>query len=165
MYIKINNNSVLGIYEPYKIPKLKKTISILRKKSKEYQIGDLYILVTINEDKKIFLENSFLFDGAYEFPPRIPLGEFKVKFKNTFIYSELIYKNKYFNNNNISYSNEYPIFRGSMLEWDNCPRRKDCFIFDYYSPEQFYILNKIIIEWTNKYYNKTNKYIFIRELI
>ena len=160
-YIKINNKSVLGIYEPYKIPKLNETISILRKKSKEYQIGELFILVTINENKRIFLEKNFLFDAAYEFPPRIPLGEFKVKFKNTFIYSELIYKNKFFNINNISYTNEYPIFRGSMLEWDNCPRRNDCFIFDYYSPEQFYILNKIIIEWTNKYYNKTNKYIFI----
>ena len=160
-YIKINNKSVLGIYEPNKIPKLNETISKLRTKSKEYEIGELFILITFNENKNIFSEYIYLFDGAYDFPPRTGLGEFKVKFKDTFIYSELIYKALLFNINNITNKKDFQIFRGSMLEWDNCPRRKDCFIFDYYSPEQFYILNKIIIDWTKKFHNNTNKYIFI----
>jgi len=160
-YIKISNKSVLGIYEPNKIPKLNETISILRTKSKEYEIGDLFILTTFNENITIFSEYIYLFDGAYDFPPRTGLGKFKVKFKDTFIYSELIYKNLLFNINNITNKNNFQLFRGSMLEWDNCPRRKDCFIFDYYSPEQFYILNKIIIDWTKKFHNNTNKYIFI----
>jgi lipopolysaccharide biosynthesis protein len=48
-----------------------------------------------------------------------------------------------------------------MLEWDNCPRTRPCYSFDYYSPEQFYMINKIIIEWTKKNYNETNQFIFI----
>ena len=48
-----------------------------------------------------------------------------------------------------------------MLEWDNTPRISTGRIFDNYSPEQFYMLNKIIVEWTSKNYNKDNKFIFI----
>jgi len=88
-YIKINNKSVLGLYEPNKIPKLKKTIQIWRKKAIEYEIGELFILVRLNTD---ILNKYELFDGAYDFPPRNGF-HYKVKFKNTFIYSELIYKN------------------------------------------------------------------------
>ena len=48
-----------------------------------------------------------------------------------------------------------------MVEWDNCPRMNNCEIFDYYSPQQFYIFNKIIVDWTNKHYNKDFRFIFI----
>ena len=159
-YIKINEKPVLGLYEPTKIPKLNETLTIWRKKSKEYGIGEIFILVSINEDKKAIEKNIQLFDGAYDFPPRISFGNYKVKYKNTFIYSELIYKNILFQFNNTN-KNDFQIYRGSMLEWDNCPRVKSCFIFDYYSPEQFYMANKIIIEWTKKTYNNSNRFIFI----
>ena len=82
-----------------------------------------------------------------------------IKFKNTLSYTGLLYKNIYLNN--IIDTEKIPIYRGSMLEWDNCPRTTNCVIFDYYSPEQFYILNKIIIEWTKRNYNKENRIIFI----
>ena len=48
-----------------------------------------------------------------------------------------------------------------MLEWDNCPRRKNCKLFDYYSPQQFYVFNKNIIEWTKNHYYKDLRFIFI----
>ena len=48
-----------------------------------------------------------------------------------------------------------------MLEWDNCPRRRSCTIFVHYSPEQFYMINKIIVEWTKKNYKKEDRFIFI----
>ena len=48
-----------------------------------------------------------------------------------------------------------------MLEWDNCPRIKTCTIFDNYSPEQFYMINKLIVKWTQKNYRKENRFIFI----
>lgn len=49
-----------------------------------------------------------------------------------------------------------------MLEWGNSPRiGKLGTIFKKYSPEKFYILNKIIIEWTKANYNKTNRFIFV----
>jgi len=87
------------------------------------------------------------------------LGDIIIKYKNTLLYTALIYKNIYLNNN--IDTKKIPIYRGSMLEWDNCPRTTNCAIFDYYSPEQFYILNKIIIEWTKRNYNKENRIIFI----
>ena len=157
-YIKINNKPVLGLYEPFKIPNLNETIKIWRMKLKEFGIGEIFILVCINGNKIDEIQKLELFDGAYDFPPRNLLGDLKVKYKNTFIYNGLIYNNFTFNNIN---ENNFKIFRGSMLEWDNCPRVKECSIFDYYSPEQFYILNKMIIKWTRKHYNRDNRFIFI----
>ena len=157
-YIQINGKRVIGLYEPRKIPKLNETINIWREKSKEYEIGEIFILVCIHDNQLEELQNTKLFDGAFDFPPRNSLGQFYVKFKNTLIYSELIYKNIGFNNSN---ENDFPIFRSSMLEWDNCARIRPCYSFDYYSPEQFYMINKIIIEWTKKHYNKENQFIFI----
>jgi len=37
-------------------------------------------------------------------------------------------------------------------------------IFSYYSPEKFYMINKIIVEWTKQNNNKENRFIFINEL-
>ena len=159
-YIKIDNKPVLGLYEPFNMPNLNETIRIWRKKSKEYGIGEIYILVCINNKKIDKIGNLKLFDGAYDFPPRNLFGKFKIKFKNSYIYSysQLIYKKFFFNEIN---KRNFKIYRGSMLEWDNCPRIKKCSIFDYYSPEQFYIINKIIINWTQKHYNKEHQFIFI----
>ena len=49
-----------------------------------------------------------------------------------------------------------------MLEWDNSPRYRKGMIFEYYSPEQFYMVNKIIVEWTKYNYGKENRFIFIK---
>ena len=49
-----------------------------------------------------------------------------------------------------------------MLEFDNSARKKKEFvIFQNYSPEQFYMLNRKIIEWTTAKYNNANRFIFI----
>ena len=157
-YIKIKNKPVLGLYEPFYIPNLNETIRIWREKSKEYGIGEIFILVCINNKKINKILNLKLFDGAYDFPPRnLFLNKFKIKFKNSFIfiYNQLKYKKINFNQKN------FKIYRGSMLEWDNCPRIKNCYFFDYYSPEQFYLINKMIVKWTQKHYNKDNQFIFI----
>lgn len=160
-YIKINERRVIGIYKPFNIPKLKETLTIWKQKSIEYGIGEIFILVTINKELKKIKKNIQLFDGAYDFPPRIPIRKYKIKFRNTFIYSEAIYKNNLFLFNNTN-KKDFQIYRGSMLEWDNSPRVNTSFIYDYYSPEQFYRFSKIIIEWTKKNYNNSNKFIFIK---
>jgi lipopolysaccharide biosynthesis protein len=46
-YIKIDNRPVIGLYEPFDIPQLKKTIKIWREKSLEYGIGGIFILVCL----------------------------------------------------------------------------------------------------------------------
>ena len=157
-YITINKKVVIAIYEPNKIPKINRTITIWREKSREYGIGEIFVLACIHDDQLEDIKNTKLFDGAYDFPPRNSLSKYYVKYKNTLIYSELIYKNIKFYNN---YSNDFPIFRSSMLEWDNCARCMPCISFDYYSPEQFYMINKIIMDWTKNNYNKTNQFVFI----
>ena len=152
-YIKIINKSVIGIYEPFKIPNITKMISIWRKKSIDYKIGELFILVCLNHYSINSIKSLNLFDGAYDFPPRnIEFPE-----KNIF-YKTLIYKNIKFYN----ITNDFFLFRGSMLEWDNTARRgNSSVIFKEYSPEKFYILNKILIIWTKTNFNNTNKFIFI----
>jgi lipopolysaccharide biosynthesis protein len=160
-YIKIENRPVIGLYEPFYIPQLNKTIKIWREKSIEYGIGNIFILVCLSNHKINKIQDIKLFDGAYDFPPRNKIKNIRLKYRNTniFLYSSLIYKNIYLNN--IIDSKKLPIYRGSMLEWDNCPRKRSCNIFDHYSPEQFYMINKIIVEWTKKNYKKENRFIFI----
>lgn len=46
-YIKIDSRPVIGLYEPFDIPQLNKTIKIWREKSLEYGIGDIFILVCL----------------------------------------------------------------------------------------------------------------------
>jgi len=41
-----------------------------------------------------------------------------------------------------------------MLEWDNSPRTIFRSVFDYYSPEQFYMINKIILNGQEKIIKK-----------
>ena len=159
-YIKVNGRPILGIYEPNKIPNLPKTIQIWRKKSIELGIGEIFILICINDGKIQDFQNFNLFDAAYEFPPRTSFQKHRIPNKRTLIYAEVLYNSYYFNDTNINIS-KLPFFRGLMLEWDNCPRNKYGAIFDHYSPEQFYMFNKIIIEWTNKHYNKDLRFIFI----
>ena len=162
-YININKKPVLGLYEPSKIPNLQNTISIWREVSRELGIGEIFILISINNNKTQDFQGLNLFDASYEFPPRNSFKNGKLYKKETLIYSELLYNFRNFNESSLNLK-KFPFFRGTMLEWDNCPRKKDCVIFSHYSPEQFYIFNKLIIDWTFKNYNKDLRFIFINYL-
>ena len=70
-YIRIDNKPVIGLYEPKKIPNLRKTIEVWRQSSKEYGIGDIFILICINERIIYEFNDLNLFNAFYEFPPRI----------------------------------------------------------------------------------------------
>ena len=159
-YITINKKPVIGLYEPKKIPHLKSTITIWREYSREIGIGEIFILISINNRNVEDLQNLNLFDASYEFPPRNYYNKDRILKKKTHIYSLLLYKSRDFNEMNLNLT-KFPFFRGTMLEWDNCPRKKKCVIFEHYSPEQFYIFNKIIIDWTRKHYNQDIRFIFI----
>ena len=52
-YIKINNKPALGIYEPNEITNLNEMIKNFREKSKEYGIGEIFILVCLKQMKQI----------------------------------------------------------------------------------------------------------------
>ena len=138
-YITIYKKPVIGLYEPQKIPKLKSTITIWREYSREVGIGEIFILISINNQNIEYLQKLNLFDASYEFPPRNSFKNDRIFKKATYIYSQLLYKSRDLNEINLNLT-KFPFFRGTMLEWDNCPRRKNCVIFEHYSPEQFYIL-------------------------
>ena len=159
-YIKIEDKPILGLYEPNKIPNLRETMDIWREKSRQYGIGDIFILICINNNKTQDFQNLNIFDATYEFPPRNSFQNHRIANKHTFIYSELLYKSRDLNEEKADFK-RLPFFRGSMIEWDNCPRMNNCEIFDHYSPEQFYIYNKIIVEWTKNHYYKYLRFIFI----
>ena len=154
-YIKINGKYVLGLYEPFKIPNLRDFISIWREKSKEYGIGELYIIVTLNTNKIENIEKQKLFDAAYQFSPRDSFNYLIKSTHNLYLYTAILYKN-------FDIKKNFDFYKGSMLKFDNTPRRnKSSAIFQNYSPEQFYMLNKNIINWTRTQYNITKQFIFI----
>ena len=157
-YIRINQKPILGIYEPTKIPKIKETILIWRQKAKEFGIEDIYIIVTLNQYSVEEFEKMNLFNATYQFSPRDSLySSNHLKSDPYFLYTSILYNE--FNLTNIS--KHFHFYRGSMVEFDNSVRKKDCVIFRNYSPEQFYMINKIIIDWTKTKYNKDNRFIFI----
>ena len=162
-YIKIKDKPIIGIYEPKKILNLNKTIAIWRKTSIEIGLGELYIMVCLNQEKFEFFQKMNLFDGVYQFSPRDSLFFYnKKKYKEIngyYSYTSILYKD--FNSTNIS--NNFSLYRGSMVEFDNTPRKNNSVIFQNYSPEQFFMLNKKIIDWTKNVYkeDKERRFIFI----
>ena len=155
-YIRINEKLVIGIYEPKKIPNLEKDLSIWRKKAREFGIGELYIICALNQYEIKDFDNMKSIDAIYQFSPRDSLN-YNIKYDEKFLYTATLYKE--FDNN---YSNNIDFYKGSMLEFDNTARKKkDYVIFQNYSPEQFYMLNRKIIEWTTLKYNNTNRFVFV----
>jgi len=105
------------------------------------------------------MKNTKLFEAVYEFSPRDSLKLF-VKDMPYSVYATVLYKKIDLENTD----DKFPLYRGSMLEFDNSPRKKEkSSIYENYSPEQFYMINKKIIEWTRNRYNKNNRFIFINE--
>ena len=98
-YIRINGKPVIGIYEPLNINNLNLTLRIWREKAKEFSIGDIYIIINLNNYDVNNLENTKLFDAAYEFPPKNGLYKFKVQNTISHIYTGLIYNSLNFTNN------------------------------------------------------------------
>ena len=156
-YIKINQKPIIGLYEPKNIPNLEKIISQWREECIKLGIGEIFILVTLNNNTYEEFKKIGLFNGVYEFSPRDSFN-CKIKYSKNLLYTATLYKNINF----INATDDFPLFRGSMLEFDNSPRIKNSpNIFENYSPEQFYLINKKIIEWTREHYNINNRFIFI----
>ena len=141
-YIKINKKTVIGIYAPLKINNLEKVLSIWRKKARNKGIGELLILANINEYSYNNMKEMNLFNALYEFPPINLFSQNLIRNDNYYFYTNLIYKKL---NESYNITNDVPFYRGIMLEWDNTPSITDNIsIFNEYSPEKFYILNKLI---------------------
>jgi hypothetical protein len=155
-YIRIDGKPVIGIYNSNKIPQLEKTLLIWRNKAKELKIGELFIISNLNIKEK---NNSKLFNAFYMLPPN-DLFENEI-IENT--REKYYYYYGLLNINIISdmNKNNFTIYKGTMLEFDNSTINKKGKIFRNYSPEIFYLFNKYLIEWTKDNYNMSNRIIFV----
>ena len=129
-------------------------IRIWREKAREYEIGDIYILINLNNYNIENITGINLFNAAYDFPP-FDGKKFKIANSSSQAYTSLIFHNK-----NLTAKN-FTIFRGSILEWDDSPLNGiKGTIFEEYSPEKFYMLNRLLFNWTQEN-NNSSKFAFI----
>ena len=154
IYIKINNKPVLSINKPFIFPNLNKYLSLLRQISIENKIGEIYILFPFNKELDDFKDFNF-YDAAYDIS-RVNIFKEDGKYYNITYYSGIIYKNIEFK----KYINNFDIYRESFLKLNSNFNSTNIFLKDI-SSEKYYILNKIIIDWTNINLNQSNKFIFI----
>lgn len=155
-YIKINKMPALGIYITSDISITSKVISIFQKYSLEYGIGQLMIFGFLNEFTNITKIEDFQklesFKLVLMFPQKKYKNEDKIKNQYFSFYNYLLYEHIKLNNE--TRINNY--YRCSILGYHDSQ-----FIFNDFSPEIFYILNKIIINYTKHYFNNSNQIFFI----
>jgi hypothetical protein len=148
LYIKINNRPILSIDNPLGMRQLQKSLLIIRKKMIENKIGNIYILYPFYGEYNIS-EKEYLFDGIYD-QSKMNLFSNDSEKRLIHYYSGLIYKNIIENKVKIKQN----FFLCSMIEIGNK-------ILKFYSPEKFYLLNKVIIDWTEQNFDITNGIFFI----
>ena len=154
-YIRIKGKPVLGIFDPSKIPNLINTLLSIRREARKNKIGELYLLAT---SSKIPRASMRFLNAAYDLPP-MQFYQYRTVKKNKyyFYYSSLLFHTKLPNK---KYEN-YTLYKGNVIEWDNTHTMNRTIIFDEYTPEKFYISNKILLNWTNENLNVTDRYYFI----
>ena len=156
-YIKINSKPVICIDNFKNTSKFKSMILSLRKEAKAMGFENLFIIISLTNKIDISkVAKGNIFDAGYELLPNYLFRyRLRVNFiKNYTFFSGLIYRDLQFKS-----FNNFTIYRGSTLE--NKFKIKNYTMFEDYSPEYFYIMNKMIINWTIKNYNESNQFIFI----
>lgn len=155
-YIKFYNKSLIGITDN----KFSKNILLLLKeKFLNNKLGEIFI-VSWTDNYHYKSKKQKIYDGFFYSPSFTSLQKVKFPYNNLYyyFYTHLIYSNIF-----TSSEKEINLFRMSVA-MNKYPlvinKTKSC-IFPDYSPEKFYLLNKAIIEWTKKKYDKDNQYIFI----
>lgn len=147
LYIRIIGKPIFGIYNIKLIPNLRETILQMREKAKEFGIGEIFIISCLNGLNISEINEMNIFDGVYKLPPK-DLEETKIK--NTIEKYTYYYSLFYTNIINDSKIENFTIFKGNMLKYDNSSINKDREIFGEYSPElvrivSFLLMHGIII--------------------
>ena len=157
-YIRIKGKPIIGIYAPKKIPKLKETLMVWRKKAIVSGIGKIFIISAINDINIKEIIDLKLFDAAYKSDPNFFINK---RSKNT-RYNYIYYYGLFYSNfiYNIHLEN-FHVYNSIVLEYDNSPITQNATILGNYSPELFYILNQLLIQQMNNNYNGLDNFIFI----
>jgi hypothetical protein len=163
-YIKLNGRPIIGIYSPTKIENINSVITELREKAKEIGIDNIFILGYLNskylKDEDIYQNKTF--DGILYLPKFENLVKnYYTERKNLYYYRSLIYEF------NITSKKDFPIYCASTVKKDineikvDIKDRNISTIFDDYSSYKFYLLNKILVNYTYNNFKKENRFIFI----
>jgi hypothetical protein len=158
-YIRIEGKPIIGLYAPKKIPKLKETIKIWRKKAIEYGIGKIIIISALNCINISELIDMKLFDAAYKiYTNNLFLNSICKNTRYNYSYYYAIFYTNIISNEKFE---NFPVYKSIMVEYDNSPITQEAKILGDYSPELFYILNKYLINQINNNYNQLNNFLFI----
>jgi hypothetical protein len=127
-YIKINNKPAIMISDPLIFKNVSESLFILREKTRENEIGELFIFSPLNKN---FNESEYilLFDAIYDFPKTNFFDETSNKQKREY-YSGIIYKNIIFNNAYNNYNN-FSLYRTSILQINNTLLISSVLILDF----------------------------------
>ena len=155
-YIKFKSKPIICLDKFKNIEKLKHLISSWRNEAKNIGFKDLFIITSLKEKKISTIGLSNIINAGFEHLPNYLLRtKLRVNFiKNYTFFAGLIYNDIGFKNNNSFY-----IFRGSTLSNNFKIRRHN--IFGEYSPELFYIMNKMIIDKFFRNSKNSHKFIFL----
>ena len=162
-YIKYDNKPIIGINRGDFNEII---INNLRQKFRENNLSEIFILSKSNDKNIKYLYEKKIYNGLYYSTSYDSLQQIIFYFNNTYnyLYTHLLYENlKFPFNINSKNKNDTYIFRIS-IPVQNCPiagPQKNIKIYGDYTPDKFYFLNKIIIDWTKKNYNNDSQYIFI----
>ena len=153
-YIKFFNKSVIVITQN---TINENEINHLRHRFIENDLGELFILSSSNDyynTTEVNISNGILYTTSYD-----SLEKVIFQYNKTFgyFYTHLLYYNLF---EQIPFNN---IFRTTipLSKYPFYIKKKRTIIYEDYSPDKFYFLNKIIIHWTQQNYDKDNQYIFI----
>ena len=160
-YIKFQNNRpIIGINNK---DIEENDIDMLRDKFRENNIGEIFILLNVNDDNLIrntsLIKNSL--DGIYYSTRIDSLERIMFGYNGTFGY---FYTNLLYHNINLNITNNFSYIFRTSIPFANYPKyikEKKVYIYGDYSQEKFYFLNKAIINWTLENHDIDNQYIFI----
>ena len=167
LYIRVKEKPIIGIYNIKAISNLKDTILEIRNKAREFEIGELFIILIVlviysisclNGQSISEIKSMNIFDGVYKLPPKdLMKTNIKNPRENYIYYYSLLFSNIV----NDSIYRNFIVYKGNMLVYNNSAIAKERIVFSEYSPELFYKINKLLIKNIKKYYEESNRFIFI----
>ena len=140
-YIRIEGRPVIGLSNPKNIKNLKEIITIWRKTAEKYNIY-IYIISAVNNINEIETKILNLFDAGY-ISPQNDLFKYDL-IKNTrenYYYYYGLFYSKMITDDKIG---NVTIFKGNIVNWDNSAFDTNPNFFSDYSPELFYLMNKLL---------------------
>ena len=144
-----------------------KDINILRQKFRENNLGEIFILLNVNDtyvndnNNISYALNKNIFDGLYYSTQTDSLEQVEFYYNKSYayFYTELLYHNLLMNiTKNYSY-----IFRTTvpLLNYPKYIKEQKTNLYGDYTKEKFYFFTRLVVNWTLKNHDKDNQYIFI----